>query len=84
MIENIKHPIYSSTKSSTEPSSSSSSSGSSGSNAVCSVRVDRMRGLVMSPTNPFSGLRAPLDWKLSEKDLDINYIVHVLKDVMRK
>jgi hypothetical protein len=43
-----------------------------------------MRGLVMSPTNPFSGLRAPLDWKLSEKDLDINYIVHVLKDVMRK
>ena len=84
MIENIKHPIYSSTKSSTEPSSSSSSSGSSGSNTVCSVRVDRMRGLVMSPTNPFSGLRAPLDWKLSEKDLDINYIVHVLKDVMRK
>jgi hypothetical protein len=43
-----------------------------------------MRGLVMSPTNPFSGLRAPLDWKLSEKDFDINYIVHVLKDVMRK
>lgn len=82
MIENIKHPIYSSMKSSTEPSSSSS--GSSGSNAVCSVRVDRMRGLVMSPTNPFSGLRAPLDWKLSEKDFDINYIVHVLKDVMRK
>jgi len=84
MIENIKHPIYSSMKSSTETSSSSSSSGSSVSNAVCSVRVDRMRGLVMSPTNPFSGLRAPLDWKLSEKDLDINYIVHVLKDVMRK
>lgn len=82
MIESIKHPIYSSMESSTESSSSSSSS-SSGSNAVCSVRVDRMKGLVMNPQNPFSGVRTPLDWKLSESDLDINYIVHVLKDMMR-
>jgi len=76
MIESIKHPIYSSME-------RSIGSNSSGTNAVCSVRVDCMSGLVMSPQNPFSGVRTALDWELSDKDLDVNYIVHAVKDVVR-
>ena len=73
MIESAKQPIY------------SSMDGSSSTNTMCSVRVDRMNGMVLRLRNPFSdGLCVPpLDWELSKSDLDVNYIAHVLKDVKK-
>lgn len=37
-------------------------------------------GIVLQPRNPLKQLRcAPVEWALSETDLDVNYIAHFVK-----
>lgn len=44
------------------------------------AKVVSTKGLVLAPPNPFKCLsKGIFQWKLSDTDIDVNYIVHAVK-----
>ncbi len=44
------------------------------------AKVVSTKGLVLAPPNPFKCLSKGLfQWKISDTDIDVNYIVHAVK-----
>lgn len=48
-----------------------------------SSRVEKVNGMVLVPAKSIDALilqQEPLQWQLSEDDLDVNYIAHIVKE----
>lgn len=43
------------------------------------MKLVAQNGIVLKPANPFLKCGNPVEWALSETDIDVNYITHFVK-----
>lgn len=43
------------------------------------MKLVAQNGIVLKPMNPFKKFGKPVEWGLSETDVDVNYIAHFVK-----